>query len=175
MKIARLVPAAVLSAAVVVSATAGSAVAAKLVTGADVKNGSLTSVDIKNKSLKGADVKPGSLTQTQLAPAVKKKLAKPNVVGYEVVRSTEAVEAGSQATVYVACTGDKIAVGGGGGFVDGGEFQQVLDSAPAEFLEEGVLFTTSTVGHADAWGVSVRNGTIDLADVTAYAICVDPS
>lgn len=176
MNIARLVPAAVLSAAVVVSATAGSAVAAKLVTGADVKNGSLTSVDVKNKSLKGADVKPGSLTQTQLAPAVKKKLAKPNVVGYQVVSETVSIPTAGQGQAIVFCPAGKVAITGGAQWEDGAleTAASLQESYPGKAV--GEFFAELEPGDvADAWKVSGEHNNLESVDLTAYVVCVDPS
>ncbi len=182
---ARLAPALVLSVAVIGSASAGSAVAAKMITGKDIKNGSVASVDVKNGSLGSVDVKNGALTGTdvkngaiaegKLAGAVKQKLNAPAVRGYEVVTSTESVDAGSASTVFVACTGDKVAVGGGGEFTSTDQALTVQGSTPREYFEESALYAPATATSADAWAVSVFNGLANLEDVTAYVICVDPS
>lgn len=176
MDIARLAPAAVLSAAVVVSATAGSAVAAKMVTGADVKNGSLTSIDIKDKSLTGKDVKPGSLTQTQLAKGVKGKLNKPNVVGYEVVTETVSIPTAGQGQAIMFCPAGKVAITGGAQWEDGvvETGANLQESYPGKAI--GEFFAPLEAGDvADAWKASGEHNNLESVDFTAYVVCVDPS
>lgn len=184
----RKTPLALLAAAVLlVVAMAGSATAAALITGKDVKNGSLTGKDIKNGSvaaadvknnLTGTDVKDGSLAEADLAPGVTAKLnaTQSRVAGYEVVTATSQVESDSEGTTYVACTAGKVAVGGGGDFEDDDLASAIRGTKPMKAIRgDAILYDAATPGLADAWGVTGYNGSIDLRDLTVYAICVDPS
>lgn len=179
-------PLALIAAAVLlVVAMAGSATAAALITGKDVKNGSLTGKDVKNSSLAGTDVKNGSLTgqdvkdgtlaEADLAAGVKAKLNAPAVAGYEIVTQTSQVPSDSEGTTYVACSAGKLAVGGGGDFED--EITSAIrGSKPMKAIRgDAILFDDADAGFADAWAVTGHNGAIELRDLTAYVICVDPS
>lgn len=173
---ARLVPAAVLSAAVVCSATAGSAVAAKMITGADIKNNTVTSADVKNKNLTGKDVKNGSLGQNKLAKGVQNKLDKPSVVGYQVVSAVVSVPTTGSGAAFAFCPAGKVAIGGGGHWESGTtEFGTILhESYPGKAI--GEFFAPLEAGDvATAWGVSGEANNLDPIDLTAYVICVDPS
>jgi hypothetical protein len=181
----RKTPLALIAAAVLlVVAMAGSATAAALITGKDVKNGSLTGKDLKNGSvgatdvknnLTGSDLKDGSVAEADLAGGVSAKLNAPNVAGYEIVTATQLVESDSEGTAYVACTAGKRAVGGGGDFEDD-ITSAIRGTTPARAIRgDSILFADATATFADAWAVTGYNGAIELRQLTAYVICVDPS
>ncbi|MCW2812605.1 MAG: hypothetical protein JWN84_60 [Nocardioides sp.] len=171
----RLVPALVLSVAVIGSATAGSAVAAKMITGADIKNGTVASVDVKNSSLTGKDLKTGSVGESDLGAGVRGKLNEPDLGGYEVKRVVAEADAGSLTSHFVACTPGKLAIGGGADLKNDEELVRVVDSAPYDFYDGVAQFAPPADDHADAWGVTVNNGLANLEQVTVYVVCVDPS
>lgn len=179
-------PLALLAAAVLlVVAMAGSATAAALITGKDVKNGSLTGKDVKASSLTakqvkdgslgGADVKDGALAEGDLSAGVKGKLNAPNVAGYEVVTGSAMVESDGDSTAYVACTAGKIAVGGGGSF-ESDITSAIEGTTPMKAIRgDAILYAPADPGFADAWAVSGHNGSVELRELTAYVVCVDPS
>jgi hypothetical protein len=179
----RALPALLLSAVVLAVAFAGGATAAKMITGKQIKNNTVTTKDIKNKSLKGLDVKDGSLTgadvkdgslaEADLNAAAKSKLNAPSVAGYEVVQVSEEIESDGEATVYVACTTGKVAVGGGGIWEDLTVTTAIEGSKPMKVI--GDFFAEPDAGFADAWGISGKHNGLNPQDLTAFVICVSPS
>lgn len=173
---ARLVPALVLSVAVIGSASAGSAVAAKLITGQDIKNGTVASIDVKNGSLTGKDVKNGALQEAKLAPGVKNKLNKPNVNGYQVVTSTVSVPTTGHERAFAFCPAGKVALTGGAqweaGALDAGAILQ--ESYPGKAI--GEFFAPLEAGDvATAWTAAGEANNLDPIDFTVYVVCVNPS
>jgi hypothetical protein len=168
---------ALLTAVVLAVAFAGGATAAKLITGKDIKNGTVTTMDVKNKSLKGVDVKDGSLGEADLNSAAKAKLNAPSVKGYEVVTATELVESDGAATVFVACTAGKVAVGGGGFWKDLDDTDTFIEgSRPMTAIRgDALLFDEAAPGFADAWGISGDHNGLNPQNLTAYVICVSPN
>ena len=169
----RALPALLLTAIVLAVAFAGGATAAKLITGKNIKNNTVSTQDIKNNSLKGKDVKDGALGEADLNGTVKGKLNAPNVVGYEVKSTKVEVGTAGQATVFVACTKGKVALGGGGTW-ETTEFDAVIqESAPQKVI--GDFFAPADPDFADAWRVTGQHNGLDPADLTAYVICVNPN
>lgn len=184
----RKTPAALLATAtLVVVASAGSATAGALITGQDVKNGSLTGKDVKASSLKakhvkdssltGKDVKNGSLGAADLTGAVQTKLNAPAVAGYEVRSGSTLIESDGEGFAQVGCTGDKVAVGGGGYFADADVTTTSIEaSRPMKMLAgDDQLFTDAEPGFANGWRVDGKHGGLDPQNLTAYVICIDPS
>ncbi len=173
----RLVPALVLSVAVIGSATAGSAVAAKMITGQDIKNGTVASVDVKNGSLTGKDVKNASVGANKLGAGVQGKLDKPNVRGYELVSTTITIPTAGNGQAFVFCPAGKVALTGGASWVTDDVLETgaaIQESHPGKAI--GEFFAPLEAGDvATAWTISAVHNNIDAKDLTAYAVCVDPS
>jgi hypothetical protein len=165
-RFSKSVPALFLALAVLIVGIAGTATAAKLITGKQVKNESLTHKDVKNGSLKEADLRPG----------VKAKLNAPSVSGYEVVTESILVGSGSQETLFVACPLGKVVMSGGGQFDDTASATEIVSSAP-QFVIRGdsLLFDDPKPGFADGWKLEAKHNSLNPNNLTAYAICVDPS
>jgi hypothetical protein len=175
-RIARLAPAAVLTAAVVVSASAGGAVAAKMVTGKDIKDGTVTAADVKNGSLTGKDVKTGSIGAADLGTGVRKKLDKPNVVGYQVVTETVSIPTAGQGQAIAFCPAGKVAVTGGAQWEAGAleTSASLQESYPGKAI--GEFFAPLESGDvATAWKVSGEHNNLDPVDFTAYVVCMSPA
>lgn len=168
-----VIPALLIAAVLLMVGLAGTATAAKLITGKDIKNNTVTTQDLKNNNLSGADVKDGSLSSKDFNGAVKGKLTKPNVVGYEVVTETVSVPTAGQNTAFVACTAGKVALGGGADWASTETSQVIVESAPQKQI--GEFFAAPDGDVATGWKVTGEHNSLDPVDLTAYVICVNPN
>lgn len=157
------IPALLIAAVLLLVGLAGTATAAKLITGKQIKNNTVTTQDIKN----------GTLSQKDLNGAVKGKLNKPAVVGYEVVTETVSVPTAGQSTVFVACSAGKLAVGGGADWASTETSQVIVESAPQKQI--GEFFDAPGSDPATAWKVTGEHNSLDATDLHAYVICVSPN
>jgi hypothetical protein len=120
-KLVRVLPAAVVLAAVVAVSASTGAVAGAMITGADIKNGSVASADIKNNSVTGKDVKNRALTAADLSAATVVTFeggagpagpAGPTgFIGLQQVEKTLAVESGATINLVITCPDGKKMLG----------------------------------------------------------------
>ena len=167
------IPALLIAAVLLLVGLAGTATAAKLITGKQIKHNTITTKHIKNNSLTGADIKDGSLSAKDVNAAVKAKLNKPAVVGYEIVTDTIAVPTAGQSTVYVACSTGKIALGGGADWASTDTSQVIVESAPQKQI--GEFFAAPDGDPATAWKITGEHNGLDPVNLDAYVICVSPN
>ncbi|GEP34822.1 hypothetical protein NSZ01_25900 [Nocardioides szechwanensis] len=168
-----VIPALLIATVLLMVGLAGTATAAKLITGKNIKNNTVTTQDIKNNNLSSADVKDGSLSSKDFNGAVKNKLNKPNVVGYEVITDTVTVTTAGQSTIFLACTPGKYAVGGGGDWANTENSQVIVESAPQKQI--GEFFAAPDGDPATAWKLTGEHNALGDVDLNAYVICVNPN
>ncbi|MDP2775409.1 MAG: hypothetical protein Q8O61_17785 [Nocardioides sp.] len=168
-----VVPALLVAAVLLLVGLAGTATAAKLITGKQIKNNTVTTLDIKNNNLKGVDIKDGSLSEKDVNGAVKAKLNKPAVVGYEIVTDSVSVPTAGQSTVFVACSPGKVALGGGADWASTETSQVIVESAPQKQI--GEFFAAPDGDPATAWKITGEHNSLDPVNLDAYVICVSPN